>query len=316
MHSFINPEIWPYIAHAHGDESKRIELDHAIVTTYVAKLNAFTFLKGRFAIRLPIRIIGLPPSLSVPGYHVASPEGVLEITKWVQAQKGHTLILNADDTFDGLFPMVSTLPSVIMENKYTSYEAYLSELRSHYRYRLQKAKKRFSTVEIVENPPFDPALYALYEAVYTRSSYPLVKNTCAFFERFPGQITAFYAEEKPIGFCQYHISDEKLTFMFCGLDYEALKPYDTYLNLLQHLVRRGIEAGVKYIDFGQTTEEVKLKLGGKLKPLNLYYYHHNPIMRCIAKLVLPLLGYREKHPEYHVFKHQPKEAHHVQMGPI
>jgi len=302
MNSFLTPEIWPYIKNAHGDESQRVELAEGLVISYNAKLNMFTFLKGRFAIHLPIRVVGVPPSLSVPGYHTDSDKGIKEIAAWVSSQKGHTLMLNADYRFEGHFAKLQTLPSVVMENTFSSFEDYLAKLRSHYRYRFMKARRRFESVTISENHPFDASLYALYEAVYQRSAYPLVKNTPEFFSRFPGTITAFHVMDKPIGFCQYHIADGVLTFMFCGLDYEVLKSYDTYLNLLLYLVECGIKAGVKTIDLGQTTEEIKLKLGGSLKPLNLYYHHHHPLMNALAKRILPFLSYRPTHPDYHVFK--------------
>lgn len=296
--------MWPFIKNAHGEEGQRIEFKHGLLTTYTTKLNAFSFRKSRFAIRIPLRVIGVPPSLSISGYHTDDTQGISEIAQWIKSQKGHTIILNADNTFDGIFAKTSTLPSVLIQNNFTSYEDYLSKMRSHYRYRFLKAQKRFETVTVIENPTFNASLYALYEAVYARSTYPLVKNTYDFFKSFPGKLTAFYAGEMPIGFCQYHIADDALIFMFCGLDYKALKTYDTYLNLLQYLVARGIEHGVKTIDLGQTTEEIKLKLGGSLKPLNLYYHHHNVIMRILAKRIMPLLGYTHGHPDYHVFKNE------------
>ena len=302
MNSFLTPEIWPTIKNAHGDESQRVELANSVIISYTTKLNAFTFLKDRHAIRIPIRVVGVPPSLSIPGYHTDSAEGIREIAEWVGKQKGHTILLNADDRFDHVFARMQTLPSVVMENRYETFEDYLSKLRSHYRYRFLKAKKRFKSVSIVESPDFDASLYTLYEAVYNRSDYPLVKNTLEFFRNFPGHVAAFYKGSRPIGFCQFYIADGVLTFMFCGLDYDALIEHDTYLNLLLYMVEYGIKEGVKTFDFGQTTEAFKLKLGGTLKPLTLYYHHSHPLMRMVAKRIFPLLGYKSNHPTYHVFK--------------
>ncbi|HAS73455.1 MAG TPA: hypothetical protein DCS67_04865 [Clostridiales bacterium UBA8960] len=300
MHSFIKPKLWAAIRNAHGEESQRFEFENGVLTAYAAKINVLSFKLGHLKKR--VRIVGLPPSISLPGYHAENASGIREITDWVKTQKGHTLILNADDAFDGIFQKVSTLPSVVLKNTFKDFEAYVATMRSHYRYRLIKAKKRFKDVEIIDAPDFDASLYALYEAVYERSEYPLVKNTQAFFTAFPGYITAFYAKGKPIGFCQYHIDDDVLYFMFCGLCYDALKTYDTYLNLLMLIVERGIEAGVKTINFGQTTETIKMKLGGELTPLNLYYYHDNALVRTIMKPIVPLLGYSTHTYHFHVFK--------------
>lgn len=301
MHSFLKPKLWPAIAHAHGDESQRIVFENALLTAYTAKINVLSFKGGQ--IKKRVRIVGLPPSISLPGYHVDGPSGISEISNWVKAQKGHTLIINADDAFDGIFQKVATLPSVVLKNNFKNFDDYVATMRSHYRYRLIKAKNRFKNVEILDEPNFDASLYALYEAVYERSEYPLVKNTIAFFRTFPGHISTFYAAGKPIGFCQYHIDDDVLYFMFCGLCYDALKTYDTYLNLLMLIVERGIEAGVKTINFGQTTETIKMKLGGELTPLNLYYYHDNALVRTIMKNIVPLLGYSTPALQFHVFKH-------------
>ncbi len=300
MNLFLKPELWPFIEHAHGEESQRMVFENSLLTSYTAKLNILTFLSGQ--LKVPVRIIGVPPSLSVSGYHADNPQGILELANWIKAQKGHTLIINAADDFDGIFQKAPTLSTVVFENDFESFDDYVSAMRAHYRYRLIKANARFSGVEIVEEPPFDAPLYALYEAVYKRSEYPLVKNTQAFFQTFPGHITAFYGAGKPIGFCQYHIEDEVLYFMFCGLCYESLKTYDTYLNLLMHMVKRGIEAGVKTINFGQTTEAIKMKLGGELRPLHLYYYHKNPFVRSLMKNIVPLLGYKTPDLQFHVFK--------------
>jgi hypothetical protein len=285
MHPFLNETLWPSLQKAHDGEIKCHETQNSLFATYYANINILSFFKGRITKR--VRILGLPPSLSLPGYTTNNKDGIREIADWVKHQRGHTLMMNSGSDFTGIFPSVFTLPSVIIQNRFDCFDTYIMSMRAHYRYRLLKAKNRFLEVSCIRNGPFDESLYSLYTAVYARSKYPLVQNDMAFFKCFPGEIESFYVEGKPIGFCQYYIVDDVLYFMFCGLCYETLETYDTYLNMLLLMIQRGIEAGVKTIDLGQTTESIKMKLGGELKPLQIYHYHPNPWMRRIMKYFLP-----------------------------
>lgn len=302
MHPFLKEELWPVLEKTHDGSCERHVTPNSVFTTYYAKLNLLSFQKGK--IRKKVRIIGLPPSISLEGYHLKNDQGMNEMINWLKGQSGHTLVINSEERLSGCFSCVPTLPSVIFENTFESFEHYLNELRSHYRYRAIKALKKFESVEQKQNETFDSALYDLYDAVYQNSEYPLAKNEMVFFERFPGTIEQFYIGEKPIGFCQYHIAEGTLYFMFCGINYEELKTYDTYMNMLLIIIRRGIEAGVKIIDLGQTTETIKQKLGGTLKPLYICHFHKNRVIRSLMKRAMPMLGYALPKTRYHVFKNE------------
>lgn len=302
MNPFLKEELWPVLEKTHDGECERHVTYSTVFTTYFTKLNLLSFQKGK--IQKKIRIIGLPPSISLEGYHVENNQGMDEIVDWLQEQSGHTLVINSENPLTGCFSCVPTLPSVIIENRFDDFDHYLIELRSHYRYRAVKAMKKFESVIHKQNETFDKALYDLYDAVYEKSEYPLAKNDMVFFEQFPGMIEQFYVGEKPIGFCQYYIAEETLYFMFCGIDYESLATYDTYLNMLLIIIQKGIEAGVKIIDLGQTTETIKQKLGGTLKPMYICHFHRNRIIRSLMKRAMPLLGYTAPMTRYHVFKNK------------
>ncbi len=301
MNPFLKEDLWWIMEKTHDGKCERHLTPNAIFTTYYTKLNLLSFQKGK--IQKKVRILGLPPSLSLQGYHVKNGHGLNEMIEWLKKQNGHTLIINTSNPLND-FSCVPTLPSLIIENRFESFEHYLEQMRSHYRYRAIKAMKKFDNVSIDVNGTFDSAQYDMYDAVFQNSNYPLAKNDIVFFEQFPGTIEQFYIEEKTIGFCQYYIDEKTLYFMFCGINYETLKTYDTYLNMLLIIIRRGIEAGVKTIDLGQTTETIKQKLGGTLKPLYICHYHKNSIIRSLMKNIMPILGYKTPTTRYHVFKNK------------
>lgn len=302
MNPFLKEELWPVLEKTHNGECERHVTGSAIFTTYYTKLNLLSFLKGKVQKR--VRIIGLPPSISLGGFEVESEHGLDEIQEWLTDQNGHTLVINSEDPLTGDFSCVPTLPSVIIENRFENFDHYLNKLRSHYRYRAIKAMKKFEDIVQMQNVPFDRAFYDMYDAVFHNSDYPLAKNDMIFFEQFPGTIEQFYVGDTPLGFCQYYIAEDTLYFMFCGINYELLKTYDTYLNMLLVIIRRGIEAGVKTINLGQTTETIKQKLGGTLKPLYICHYHKNPLVRSLMKKAMPILGYTAPTVQYHVFKNE------------
>jgi hypothetical protein len=300
MSEFLKDPIWSEMAKVHVGAPQRHEDDHGVFSTYHLTLNLLTFIKGKLNCR--VTIVGLPLSLSDQGYSYKDEVGRQNIIKWIKAQKGISLILNGSDDFEGDFVKLDTLPSHYLENRFASVVDYNQHLRSHYRYRFKKAKKRFSTVTPISNPVFDEDLYHLYEAVYKKSAFPLEKCTPDYFKTVSASIEAFYVEGQVIGFYQYIVLDNVLYFIFCGLNYAVLATFDTYYNMLLHMIEKGIALGVKGIDFGQTTEDIKQKLGALPVSKKIYLYHSNALMRGILKILGPLGSYRPPKAHYKVFK--------------
>lgn len=300
MSEFLKDPIWSEMAKVHVGAPQRHKDVHGTFSTYHLNLNLLTFIKGKLNCR--VTIVGLPLSLSSQGYAYHDEMGRQNIIRWVRAQKGLTLILNGTDDFEGDFVRMDTLPSHYLKNRFTSTVDYHQHLRAHYRYRFKQAKKRFSDVTRVTDPVFDLELYSLYEAVYFKSDFPLEKCTLDYFKTISASIEAFYAKGQVIGFYQYMVLDNVLYFIFCGLNYQVLSTYDTYYNMLLHMIEKGIALGVKGIDFGQTTEDIKQKLGAVPVAKRIYLYHSNALMRGILKILGPLGSYRPPRTHYKVFK--------------
>lgn len=72
--------------------------------------------------------------------------------------------------------------------------------------------------------------------------------------------------------------------------------------MLYEIIRYGIENGFKSIDFGQTADDTKLKLGSRYHTLYAVLHHHNPIVNAVAKRIAKYIEYRPLTTQFRVFK--------------
>jgi len=159
-------------------------------------------------------------------------------------------------------------------------------------------------VEFIEPAQFDYKLYQLYENVFENSQVKLEKLNRQFFQKMPLPsliIQASYRQER-LGFVQLVQNGQELIFLFTGFNYQLNNKFAIYLNLLLEIVRYGINNKFKVIDFGQTAEESKLKLGCKLKPKNMYISHSNFFLNKLINKYSHLLSYQTPNHNFKVFK--------------
>ncbi|OEF98366.1 GNAT family N-acetyltransferase [Desulfuribacillus alkaliarsenatis] len=282
----------------------------AVFVTYQHKLDLFTF-TPHLSLKVPVTIVGLPLSVAKPGYAYKELQtaemktmGMQAIVEAAKKVKGFTIILNAD-RLNTSMAQGRTLASCILENRWQSFNHYLSDMRSHYRYRVKKALEKGSAIdirELTDNREFTIDMYRLYEDVYQRSDNKLEKQSIEFFQQFPAKIITFSVTNKVVAFVQVVKADQELTFIFGGINYSLIETYDLYLNMILQIVRIGIELGVKRLDFGQTTEETKLKIGAKLQPKLIYAHHSNPIMNFLISKGIGALSYKDYAIKHNVFK--------------
>ena len=275
----------------------------SILVTYKLKLDIFTY--SLIQLKLPVVIAGIPCSVSRCGY-VAGKKTKAQLFEYLGNLKGAKLVLNSEDDFKvDRFTRGLTLPSCRMEIRWNSFEDYLSQMRSHYRYRINKAIWKFSGIRQVtlkDNSLFDNQLYGLYTAVYNKSEYKLERLTIDFFREFPSTIIAFYLGTEPVAFVQLVENSRELVFLFGGIDYSLNSDHDIYSNMLLAIVKYGIEKGFKTIEMGQTAEDTKMKLGGRAYTKYMYVNHSNGLINTLVHKTIGLLSYKQKDLSFKVFK--------------
>lgn len=262
---------------------------------YRMKLNIFTF--SRLRLCLPVTVVGLPVSLSKCGY-----VGDLNaLIRDYQRRRGLFLVLNLDAPCSE--PSVGrgeTLGTCLFRQSFSSLEDYLRSLRSPYRRRLNIARKKAETLLWRELAPedFSESLYDLYRQVVDRTDYPLERLSLSFFQRFPARVHVLYEQHVPVAFIQTLTQGDTLSFLFGGMDYQKRDQYD----MLFQILRLGIDARIAAIDYGQTAERSKMRVGCALHPKYMAVFCHVSFFNQILKRVIGLFSYRAKTDPVNPFK--------------
>lgn len=267
---------------------------------YKTLLNIFTY--GHLKLKIPITVIGLPVSIDQPGF-----DGDIDrLIGDYQCRKGLFLMLNL------VFPVVepnkyavgNTLCTSIFKNYFHSFDGYLQSMRSSYRRRIDKAleKGKTLTVKKLENSEYSDEIHQLYLNVLKRSRYPLETLEKEFFHNFDCDLYVFYYNSIPVSFFSIKQQNETLHFVFGGMDYSHRDRFDLYYNMLIKIIKIGIKLGVKKINFGQTAESTKCRLGCSLEKRIMIAFSGNKVLNLVLHCVAPFLEYKIPRNDYHVFK--------------
>lgn len=233
------------------------------------------------------------------GYVTNNEEMMLEFIKTL---KGAKLVLNVQNPIKiNEMTIGETLPTCMFINNFKTIEDYLNSLRSSYRRRINIAIKECENIEVREINDNSIEIYDLYFKTYQKSDYKLEKLEKVFFENIDATKIVFLKENKPIGFVLLKKIKGKLIFMLCGMDYN----YDTtdlYYYMLYKIIEYAIKNKCTSIDFGQTSEETKMKFGAILEKRFFYAHHSNKFFNFLINKFKSILEYKYYFPKYRVFK--------------
>jgi hypothetical protein len=272
---------------------------------YTLCLNLFTYLSLPSPIKM--HVVGIPCSVSSCGILGEFDFFSDFISQLKLREKGTLLLLNLNKTPNVRdMAITTTLPTVILSNRFKSWDNYVNSLRANYRRRLQHLSRAFYGVEEHRShcSEFSSEMYGQYREVLKRSKGKLETLMHSFFQNLPlnFSLTAYYNQQDLLGWYISTIFQEKYYFFLGGIDYRLNGKYNTYFNILFKLLREGIERKASIIDFGQTAEIPKTRLGGKIVEKKMIGHHSNWILCKMLQFSKGILGYRAKCPETHVFR--------------
>ncbi len=272
---------------------------------YTLRLDMLTFL----AIPSPIKvqIVGIPCSVSAGGIIGSIANQTLLLERITQTEGGFLLCLNIAQP---IAPEVCfagrTLPTVLLQCTFNSWDDYLHSLRSAYRRRLLQLQSQAAALTITTIPchDFDAEMYRLYEQVYQRSKDKLEKLPREFFANLPAEftLTTYAAKDKLCGWTISLQDGDAWFFFLGGRNYAAQATENLYFCMLVTVLQQAMAAGVRVIDFGQTAEIPKMRLGGELCEKFMLGHHSKSIMHKFLHQISPLLCYTRQVPPVHVFQ--------------
>ena len=269
------------------------------------KFNLFIF-TDKYNIKTNMKFIYLPLSVTKPSIIFGKDKSELEMV--LNKMKGIKIIINTEkeDTLKN-FTQGHYLPICILENKWNSFEEYMNCLRANYRRRYNIALKKGKDIKVdilKDNKLFTDEMYDLYEQVYNHSTYSLEKLTRDFFKNDISKILILSVDNKIQAIVQL-IEDRKndtLIFEFGGYNYEVAHQYDLYHNMLIEIVKYAIEHKFKYINFGQTAYDAKLKFGAKMYYDYFLLSHSNKFLNYLIKKNIHFLEYKVQEYDFNVFR--------------
>jgi len=282
--------------------------DSIVVTYLCRRLNLFMLTPFDFFI--DATLVHVPVSITRPGF-VIGEKSEAKVLALIHSLAGFVIVLNTpvDWQLPG-FSVTRTCAQLSLPVCWPSFSAYLSAMRNHYRYYYKKAMQKAESLHfrlLPDNSLFDEKMYALYEQVHHDSRIRLEKLNIEFFRASIWKIFVYERQGEPVGFIQLFENGGELVFEFVGLDYRYNQEYALYTNLLLKIMEYGITHGFKVIELGQTTEEMKLKLGGQYTTLQALLRHKHPVLNWFLGKFANFIAYKPFPAHFTVHKKE-KEA--------
>ncbi len=201
------------------------------------------------------------------------------------------------------FVQFNVEPNMIVDipAKAATINDFISHFSKKYRNRAKQVLKIAETLEIKELSlkeleKENGSIYALYEQVYEKAKFKIVKLPQNYFvsckkgfnEEF--YLTAFYLDKKLVAFSSgFFTPDNYLEAHYIGFDYELNKEYKLYQNVLCNYIDMAIAKGKRYVNLGRTASEIKSTMGAKAHALTCYIRPQNTISKVVLKPFIQFL---------------------------
>lgn len=273
---------------------------------YSIRLDLLTFLRIKSPLKM--NIVGIPASVSAQG--LLGEKNIVEklIDYIFNNEKGLVVFLNLyNKPKNQSLASGKTLPTIVLKNSFSSWADYYAKLRANYRRRLNLLLNT-SNIELLESncDNFTKQMYEQYLQVFNKSKDKLEKLSFDFFKNLPQNfiLTTCKKNDNIIGWNITVKYKDYFYFFLGGIDYKFNAENSTYLRLLANIVKQGIEQKVEYIDFGQTAEIPKLRMGGLIEKRYIQAKHSNKLFNKFIKMSENFLGYNRQIQACNVFSKQ------------
>jgi predicted N-acyltransferase len=198
-----------------------------------------------------------------------------------------------------------SLPMNCFSPRFHNFDAFVTALRSHYRYKIRRSQRKFATSGLkIAHFSGEDALaqytdevHELYLAVVERAEVKFEILPAAFFRQLVRhcgdsvRLTAVFQGPRIVAFSWGLLVGESYQNIFIGLDYESNHEFDLYFNLMAHDLDQALRTGAREIQVGQTADVFKSRLGCEGRPRYVYakgtrWFSAQPL-RWTHRLLMP-----------------------------
>ena len=214
------------------------------------------------------------------------------------------------------FMKLDSLPYVNMQVRWSTFDKYLNSMRHNYRRQIKDSlfnttakhpvireyhsstdlSSQSETLMLFKPSEFDhQKFFKLYLHVMDRAKTKLEILTEDFFknvfERLDNKsmILAVVKDNSIIGAAYLVLDSSKITFLLVGLDYNYRDYHNVLMNLLYGIVQIAIDRKCNNIELGQTSYELKQRIGGKCTDEYLFLKSSSLVLNTIIRIFKPLL---------------------------
>lgn len=200
------------------------------------------------------------------------------------------------------FLRVQSLPSTVMNITFDSFDGYLATLSSSSREGFRRKFKKMAK----DNPPISMEVVSGLDEETARQVHTLYLQTArqadVQFEVLPQDFFKNISRNMPeeVRFFLWRTEDRRLiAFAFClvrgdyfvdyylGFDYKVAHKYNLYLVRFRDLLNWCVSHKIKTYEMGQSSYEIKRRLGFKFMPLFIY-------AKPCSKLIVPFFKFHNK----------------------
>lgn len=193
-----------------------------------------------------------------------------------------------------------SLPSCRLAIRWRTFDEYLAAMRAGYR-RQVRAGLRVGAAQglecrvVADFGPDCRRIFRLYEQVMDRAEVQLERLNLAFFEELNGRLGAQSAAvllERHGALAAAAVllySPHVVTFLLAGIDSAQNRPCWAYPNLVTAVVREAIRRGATALEMGQTSYDLKLRLGAATSSREIYIRCPGRVRHALLRAAAPAL---------------------------
>jgi hypothetical protein len=199
-----------------------------------------------------------------------------------------------------------------IHSDWSSFDDYLSDLRSKYRVRYRKARERAEEITKVRLAPKDlqktqfDQMYQLYKERADAADFNIATLEPDYFHRLhelmPDSVETilYYQGEEMLAFMTCLKDGIHVDAQFTGYVEDKNADFDLYLNLLYDVIELGIEEGAQLVHYARTALEIKSSVGAVPHDLFCYLSYASGITRRMIPTLVSYLqedvDWNQRHP--------------------